>query len=89
MVTTEPSDFLQGRQSLDQGHLTPGTDPPALELKTIKQREKVILENLSLNISIYSQDYCLTRNPHLQAGGQVLPVLSIFLLLEGLHIPIT
>lgn len=73
MVTSESSVFSQGQWSLDQGYLTPGTNPPALELKTIKQREKVILENLSLNISICSQDYCLTRKPRWQAGGQVSP----------------
>lgn len=52
MVTSESSVFLQGHQSLGQGHLTSGTDPPALELKTIKQNEKIILENLSISISI-------------------------------------
>lgn len=89
MVPSESSVFFQGHQSLGQGHLTPDTDPPALELKTIKPSEKIILENLSLNISVYSQDACLTRNPHLQAGAKSHLALSVFLLLEGLHIPTT
>lgn len=40
MVTSESSVFLQGHWSLDQGYLTPGTNPPALELKNNKTKRE-------------------------------------------------